>query len=115
MSFTIDRVKVINDAISNWNDKTEVDKLSSGKKYQHAIRNNNNPIDWLKPFDCLNERQRSIIIKGELIRLYDSLSNQSKTCIKRELGLSEFQSKWFKLNSEDKKILLNFVLNAQEL
>lgn len=95
----------------NWNSKNEKKRISSGRKYNHIFTKLKLPAnDWKNNFDQLTNSQRSILIKGELIRTYDSLPNREKTTLKKEFGLSHFSSKWFKLSPEDKKILLKTVL-----
>lgn len=93
--------------IEQWNRKLEKDKIRIAKKYSHLF----GEIEWNVDFEKLSERQQEILLKGELIRRYDSLTNKDKTIIKNELKMSQFQSKWFKLNYGDKHKLLNYVLN----
>lgn len=95
----------------NWNYKDKNSRLKSGGKYQHIFDKVKKPIiDWSEEFDKLTKHQQNILIKGELIRTYDSLSNHDKTTLKREFELSTFSSKWYKLPSADKNKLLKFVL-----
>lgn len=76
-----------------------------------CLRNSRNLSTIGDTFDHLNKFQRNILIKGELIRTYDALPNTEKTKIMRKLELSKFASKWYKLEPEDKKKLLNYVIN----
>lgn len=103
-------------ACDKWNSKTIQERIHASYKYKHIFVKYNLPSnDWANKFDGLTSYQRNILLKGELIRTYDSLPNIDKTKIKREFGLSHFSSKWFKLSPHDKKKLLNSVLyNAQE-
>ena len=105
------RSLIIQKAKERWDSKTEIEKKRSAKKYRF-IQNGN--VNWLKQYDDLNYWQKSILIKGQLIRNYDELSNKVKTHIMRDFGLSRFASKWYKLPSNDKKILLNSVLRNNE-
>lgn len=111
----------INEKISNrlikrrakekWDAKSKSEKLHCGYKYRHIFIKYKLPTnDWSNCFSKLTRQQRNILIKGELIRTYDALSNNDKTIIKKTFGLSRFASKWFKLSFKDKKILLNSVL-----
>ena len=102
-------------AEKNWNSKSNLERINSSRKYGHIFVNHNLiSNDWKNDFNELSKSQRNILLKGELIRTYDSLSNNDKSLIKRSLGLKTFASKWFKLTSRDKRILLNHVLNGQE-
>jgi hypothetical protein len=101
---------IVSRAEKNWNEKSCVKRLASGNKYKHIFKKLHMPEnDWSSDFASLTESQRSILIKGELIRTYDGLPNIKKTILKRHLGLSSFSTKWFKLPSCDKKILLTSI------
>lgn len=101
--------KVIKDrAKENWECKTDALKLKSGKKYEHIFVKLNKPyVEWTNSFDDLTPLQQKILIKGEIIRTYDGLPNIDKTYIKLHFKLSRFESKWFKLSSDDKKKILH--------
>ena len=90
---------IVKRAEEKWNLKSSVDKVRSGHKYRHI-------------FEKLKS-QVNILVKGELIRTYDSMSNKDKTHLKERFGLSSFSSKWFRLPSCDKKILLNSILKNE--
>ena len=108
---SINKTEILARAKSKWDEKSEANKIRAGSKYQRFLDKLKFPInDWNSRFDDLSKRQQSVIIKGELIRTYDSLPNTEKTHIMREFGLSEFSSKWFRLPSCDKKVLLNYII-----
>ncbi len=95
----------------SWDGKSDEAKLRAGNKYQHFLDKYNFPTnDWLNSFDELSKHQQNVIVKGELIRFYDSLPNVQKTHIMRDFELSEFSSKWYKLPGIDKKKLLNYII-----
>ena len=103
---------IVERAKEKWNSKGERKRLMCGKKYQHifdTLKLEMTP--WSNNFEKLTQSQRSILIKGELIRTYDGLPNSEKTNLKNQFGLESFSSKWYKLGSKDKKILLNSILN----
>lgn len=107
----LSRDSIINKAKEKWDNKKASDRLRSGSKYRHIFVKYNLPSnDWSVDFNKLNQHQKSVLLKGELIRQYDSLSNLDKTKIKRKFGLLHFSSKWFKLLPQDKKTLLNSIL-----
>lgn len=100
-------------AKERWDSKTPYEKLRTSFKYKHIFLKHNLPSsDWSNCFSKLTRQQRNILIKGELIRTYDALANSGKTFIKNKFGLSHFASKWFKLSPQDKKTLLNSILNG---
>lgn len=97
---------------SRWDSKSCMERVRTSTKYRHIFAKYHLPSnDWSNVFNELSSHQRNILLKGELIRTYDSLANKDKTRIKKEFGLSHFSSKWFKLPSRDKKILLKSVLS----
>ena len=101
-------------AEEKWNSKSNTEKIRSGHKYRHIFEKLKLPsVDWDNAFSDLSNCQANILIKGELIRTYDSMPNRDKTRIKECFGLSSFSSKWFRLPSCDKKILLNSVLKNE--
>jgi hypothetical protein len=103
---------IIERAKDKWDSKGEIKRLMCGKKYQHifdTLKLKMSP--WSNNFEKLTQSQKSILIKGELIRTYDGLSNSQKTSLKKQFGLSSFSSKWYKLTPSDKKLLLNSILN----
>ena len=101
-------------AEERWNTKDSISKIRSGRKYQHIFEKLNLPsVEWDNPFSELSKSQISILVKGELIRTYDSMDNQEKTTIKKRYGLSTFSSKWFRMPPCDKKILLKSVLKNE--
>ena len=105
---------IVKRAEEKWDLKSSVDKVRSGHKYQHIFEKLNLPsVDWDNKFSELSKSQVNILIKGELIRTYDSMPNRDKTRVKKRFGLSSFSSKWFRLPSCDKKILLNSVLKHE--
>lgn len=103
---------ISNRAKIKWNSKTPELRIKSGTKYRFVIEKFHKRVkDWSLDFDELNDFQRRILIKGELIRTYDSLSIEQKKKITLELHLSKLSWKWYKMPSEDKKILLKYVTN----
>ena len=110
-STLLSRDCIVERAKEKWNSKTLSEKIRSSHKYRHVFEKLNLPsVSWNNEFSKLSKSQANILIKGEVIRTYDSMSNKDKTKIKNEFGLSAFSSKWFRLPSSDKRILLNSVL-----
>lgn len=106
---------IVERAKEKWNTKISTAKIRCGRKYSHIFEKFGLPLaDWNNSFEELSKFQTNILVKGELIRTYDSMPNREKTRIKQHFGLSTFSSKWFRLPSCDKKILLNSVLNNDE-
>jgi len=107
----INKFEILARAKLSWNNKSDSSKIKAGNKYQAFLEKFNLPTnDWLNDFDNLTKHQQNVIIKGELIRYYDSLPNIQKTYIMREFELSNFSSKWYKLSGADKKKLLNYII-----
>ena len=107
----LSRETIVSKAREKWDAKTSTEKIRSSHKYKHIFDKLNLPlVDWNNEFSNLSKSQTNILIKGELIRTYDSMPNREKTKIKNQFGLSTFSSKWFRLSPSDKKILLNSVL-----
>lgn len=105
------KTAIIQRAKEFWDYKTPKEKIKLVKKYKHIAVIGEYPLNtWLTDFDLLNNNQRAMIIKGELIRTYDSLPNCDKTKIKNMFKLSIFSSKWYKLPHKDKNKLLNYLL-----
>ena len=110
-SQALDKSEILSKAKYNWDNKPNAKKIRAGSKYNRFLNSFKFPInDWENNFDNLTKQQQNILLKGELIRTYDSYPNIIKTNIMRKFGLSSFHSKWYKLPSEDKKILLNYVI-----
>jgi hypothetical protein len=108
----LSRASIERRASDRWDKKTVTERLHTSSKYKHIFARYHLPTnDWSNIFNKLTYHQRNILLKGELIRTYDALANTDKTRIKNQFGLSRFSSKWFKLPSQDKKILLNSVLH----
>ena len=107
----LSRESIVERAKEKWNSKPSSEKLRSSHKYKHIFDKLNLPsVNWDNEFSKLSKSQTNILIKGELIRTYDSITNKEKTKIKNDFGLSAFSSKWFRLAPSDKKILLNSIL-----
>ena len=107
----LNKSDIIARAKLKWDKKNDKNRIRAGSKYKHFFNGYNLQVrDWSNCFDNLSAHQQNVIIKGELIRTYDSLENILKTRIMRDFGLSTFSSKWYKLPHEDKKILLNYVI-----
>jgi len=107
----LSRDSIIERARNKWNSKPSIEKIRASHKYKHIFDKLKLPsVDWDNEFAKLSKSQANILVKGELIRTYDSLPNKDKTRIKKKFGLSAFSSKWFRLASSDKKILLNSIL-----
>lgn len=105
----LSRTTIIKRAKERWNARTRGERKRCGGKYRHIFHA---PMTWFEDFNNLNPNQKNVLIKGELIRTYDSLPNSIKTEIKNSLGLSTFSSKWFRLSPSDKKKLLIHVLGT---
>jgi len=107
----LSRESIVSRAKEKWDAKPSTEKVRSSHKYKHIFEKLKLPsVDWNNEFSKLSKSQTNILIKGELIRTYDSMPNREKTKIKNQFGLSSFSSKWFRLSPSDKKILLNSVL-----
>ena len=107
--------EILERAKENWNSKEEFKRIRAGNKYKHIFLKFKLPEnDWRNEFSGLNRKQQNILLKGELIRSYDGLSNHAKTRLKKKLGLSLFSSKWFGLPPYDKKKLLASILNEEK-
>ncbi len=107
----LNRTEILARAKLSWDNKSDEARLKAGGKYQHFLNKYKLPTnDWHNDFDDLTTHQQNVIIKGELIRFYDSLPNIQKTHIMRNFELCTFSSKWYKLPSSDKKKLLNYVI-----
>lgn len=104
----MNREKIIERTRIFWDSKPSDVKNKISRKYNHLFKFN---VNWDKPFALLSHKQQNILLKGELIRTYDALSNLEKTKIKHKYNLSEFSTKWYKMLTQDKMILLKeFVL-----
>jgi hypothetical protein len=107
----LSRDSIVERAKEKWDSKPSLEKLRSSHKYKHIFERLKLPsVEWDNEFEKLSKNQINILVKGELIRTYDSMSNKDKTKIKNEFGLSTFSSKWFRLPPCDKKILLNSII-----
>lgn len=104
----LNKEDIIKNALTRWNSKSDDEKIKASRKYKHLF--NGKDVVWNVSFDKLTKHQQIILIKGELIRTYDSLSNIDKTIIKKQLSLTEFSSKWYKLSKEDKNTLLKQII-----
>jgi len=103
----LSQADIIERAKNKWNQRSSDDKIKCSTKYRHIFTKIGfQPKTWDADFLDLDSKQKNILIKGELIRTYDSLSNKVKTKLKEECGLTTFASKWFRLPSCDKKKLL---------
>jgi hypothetical protein len=108
---SLNKTEILTRAKQNWDSKSDANRVRAGSKYQHFLdKFKLKTNDWSNNFDLLSEHQQHVLVKGELIRTYDSLPNILKTDIMHEFGLSIFSSKWYKLPSKDKKILLNHII-----
>ena len=100
-------------AEERWDSKSKDERVRTSLKYRHIFVKHNLPMeDWSNSFSKLTKYQRNILIKGELIRTYDALSNKAKSLIKKKFCLSHFKTKWFKLSADDKAKLLTSILNG---
>jgi hypothetical protein len=107
----LSRESIVSRAKEKWDTKPSAEKVRSSHKYKHIFEKLKLPsVNWDNEFSKLSKSQTNILIKGELIRTYDSMPNREKTKIKNHFGLSSFSSKWFRLSPSDKKILLNSIL-----
>lgn len=111
---SLSRTEIIERAEKRWDDRTSEGKIKKSNKYHHIINkigSSNKLNPWTEKFSNLSQDQKRLLIRGELIRTYDSLSNQEKTKIKERLKLSTFSSKWFRLPPNDKKKILLKILS----
>ena len=107
----LSREVIVNRAREKWDSKSRAKKIRSSHKYKHIFNKLGLPLaNWDDAFSNLSKNQTNILVKGELIRTYDSMTNKEKTKLKNKFGLSSFSSKWFRLSPSDKKILLNSII-----
>ena len=97
---------IIGRAKEFWDCKTPLERLRCGRKYKHLFHHE---VDWSSCFNDLEQKQKRILVKGELIRTYDSLPNIDKTRIKNIFHLTVFSSKWYKLPNVDKNKLIRIM------
>lgn len=93
----------------DWDCKTFKEKKRKGKKFTYVcklynVKDNN----WILPFNSLSSFQKSLLIKGEVIRTYNALPNKDKTILKNYWNLHKFATKWYNLLSVDKITILKF-------
>lgn len=101
-------------AQTKWDELSISERLRNARKYKHIFTKlhlSTNP--WDGAFSALSHDQQSILIKGELINLYNSLPFIEKERIKKGFNLSRTPNKWHRLPSIDKKRLLNGILREK--
>ena len=107
LSDVFNRTSIYLRAKEHWDFKCVKERLRCGKKYSHIFSDKDSSlVDWSNPFESLSLKQKKLIIKGELIRTYDSLPNIDKPYITNKFRLSVFSSKWYKLPNADKNKLI---------
>lgn len=96
----------------SWNALSSEEKQKKGNKYSKSdsIAQYIKDCEWNVEFDELNEKQKILLMKSILIKTYDSLSNNIKTEIMKEYGLSKFSSKWFRMPKNDRSTICSKVL-----
>ena len=93
LSDVFNRTSIYLRAKEHWDFKCVKERLRCGKKYSHIFGDKDSSlVDWSNPFESLSLKQKKLIIKGELIRTYDSLPNIDKTYIKNKFRLSVFSA-----------------------
>ena len=110
----LDKHQVTLRAKTKWDSLTICERLRRFKKYRHITIIDNNLASWVDDFDDLDKQHKNILIKGELIRTYDSMLMSDKRKLSNEAGLSKFQTKWYKFTNDDKTKLLDHVLSIHE-
>ena len=85
LSDVFNRTSIYLRAKEHWDFKCVKERLRCGKKYSHIFGDKDSSlVDWSNPFESLSLKQKKLIIKGELIRTYDSLPNIDKAYIQNK-------------------------------
>lgn len=100
---------LIKRAMEDWESKEDIEKIRKSKKYKHIFIQKNIPCkSWLIPFNEMTTFQKNLIIKAEIIRMYDALSNSDKSRLIPIYNIKVFATKWHKLKYSDKIRILNY-------
>lgn len=101
-------------AVINWFKLPTTVKRKKIRKYNKILQNYWNiqsQLEWPDDFFELNEIQRRLLLKNELINVYNNLSIDDKRCVNSILELNENHLSWICLTSSEKKKLLKAVFN----
>lgn len=101
----IDKKTIIEATKKDWNSKSSFDRKKKVRKYKHLF---SEKVNWLVDFDNLNDFQQKLLIKSQIINLYNSLSSHEKTELMKIYELKNFSNKWHKLSFQDKSKILTY-------
>ena len=111
----LSKSSIKNRAMDRWNKKSNSDKIRDGLKYEHVLKKLGLASNaWSCDFYALTKHQQSLLLKGELIRTYDSLCVSDKLKVKKKFNLSRFSNNWFNMDKKDKKTLLKVLIDGKK-
>lgn len=101
-------------AMIHWTEMSLDKKKKKGFKYNKVLKhtwNIHEDFQWLNEYFALDELQRRLLLKKELINAYNNLNDDDRLIVNQYLNIRETVKKWICLNSDEKKNLIKGVFN----
>lgn len=101
-------------ALEHWSEISTAQKKKRGYKYNKVISNSWNireEFNWLDEYFALDEIQKRMLLKRELINAYNALNGEDRKLFNSYLEIDETISSWLKLRTKDKQKIFKAIFN----
>ena len=110
----LNRERLERQAVVNWFEMPLEKRKQKAKQYNHIIQeqwNVQEDLKWDDDYFKLNEFQKRLLLKRELVNAYNMLSTEDKQLLQDLLQLETSIFKWHLLNGQDKRKIIRAVFN----
>lgn len=110
----LNRERLERQAVVNWFEMPLEKRKQKAKQYNHIIQeqwNVQEDLKWDDDYFKLNEFQKRLLLKRELVNAYNMLSTEDKQLLQDLLQLETSIFKWHLLSGQDKRKIIRAVFN----
>lgn len=114
LSDILDRDALERKAMIHWTEMSAKKRKKKGYKYNQVLKGSwlvQESFEWLNDYFTLQEVQKRLLLKKELINAYNNLATEDRILVNQYLNIREQNSRWMQLTSEEKKQLIKAVFN----
>lgn len=95
-------------ASMNWRQMSSNDKKKKGFIYNKVLKQQwavDDNLNWVCEYNALNEIQKRMLLKKELINSYNDLEENDRMLFNEYLNIERNNTKWHTLSQENKRVI----------
>ncbi len=110
----IDKNILEENAMIHWGEMSSNKKKQKGFKYNKVLQNNWNlqeSLNWVNEYFALNELQKRLLLKRELINAYNALKQEDRELFNSYLDINPKATSWIMLTALEKQKIFKNIFN----